>query len=240
MVVTLINTKGSAFIGPGSEWFWAALQFIALAITFIAIYRQLRIARSARAVEQVTAYTDKFEDERMYRYQLAILVALRDGVEIPDAAGSNVSNYFETLGLLTRRGHIDVKLLWGLFTHVTAIWWAALDLFVQRARTEGGHAIFQDFEWLVEAMAKMDRRQGGLATVDAAWVANWLRAAIERLEDTIRVEQALRSVVIAPSESLDTARSAAPPSPSAEKSGQPEVRKVRNDDAPSAEPSPSR
>ena len=38
----LINTDGMAFIGPGSEWFWTALQFTALAITFIAIYRQLR------------------------------------------------------------------------------------------------------------------------------------------------------------------------------------------------------
>jgi hypothetical protein len=40
--VTLINTDGLALIGPGSEWFWTALQFTALAITFIAIYRQLQ------------------------------------------------------------------------------------------------------------------------------------------------------------------------------------------------------
>ena len=46
-MVTLINTNGMAFFGPGSEWFWAALQFTALLITFIAIYRQLRITRSA-------------------------------------------------------------------------------------------------------------------------------------------------------------------------------------------------
>jgi hypothetical protein len=40
--VNLINTDGLALIGPGSEWFWTALQFTALAITFVAIYRQLR------------------------------------------------------------------------------------------------------------------------------------------------------------------------------------------------------
>jgi len=40
--VTFINTDGMAFIGQGSEWFWTALQFTALAITFYAIYRQLR------------------------------------------------------------------------------------------------------------------------------------------------------------------------------------------------------
>lgn len=38
----LINTDGMAFFGPGSEWLWTALQFTALAITFVAIYRQLR------------------------------------------------------------------------------------------------------------------------------------------------------------------------------------------------------
>lgn len=38
----LINTDGMAFLGPGSEWFWTALQFTALAITFFAIYRQLQ------------------------------------------------------------------------------------------------------------------------------------------------------------------------------------------------------
>ena len=37
----LINTDGLALMGPGSEWFWTALQFTALAITFVAIYRQL-------------------------------------------------------------------------------------------------------------------------------------------------------------------------------------------------------
>jgi hypothetical protein len=35
--VKLINTDGMAFIGPGSEWFWTALQFTAVAITFFAI-----------------------------------------------------------------------------------------------------------------------------------------------------------------------------------------------------------
>lgn len=38
----LINVDGLALIGPGSEWFWTMLQFIALAITFVAIYRQFR------------------------------------------------------------------------------------------------------------------------------------------------------------------------------------------------------
>jgi len=36
------NGGGVALVGVGSEWFWIALQFFALAGTFFAIYRQLR------------------------------------------------------------------------------------------------------------------------------------------------------------------------------------------------------
>src|SRR6187397_2097500 len=45
-----------ALVGPGSEWFWTALTGLILAITFFAIYRQLSIARSATAVEQLTLF----------------------------------------------------------------------------------------------------------------------------------------------------------------------------------------
>ena len=41
--MTLINTDGMSFIGPGSEWLWAALTGLILAGTGVAIYRQLRV-----------------------------------------------------------------------------------------------------------------------------------------------------------------------------------------------------
>jgi hypothetical protein len=41
--VTFINTDGMVFIGPGSEWLWAAVTGLILAGTGIAIYRQLRV-----------------------------------------------------------------------------------------------------------------------------------------------------------------------------------------------------
>ena len=40
--MTFINTDGMSFIGPGSEWFWTALTFAALVLTFYSIHRQLR------------------------------------------------------------------------------------------------------------------------------------------------------------------------------------------------------
>jgi hypothetical protein len=208
-VVTFINTNGMAFIGPGSEWFWAALQFTALTITFIAIYRQLRIARSTRAVEQVDGYSRQLDSERMARCQLAILVAHRDSLEIPNGASRTVANYFEGLGSLSRSGHLDVKVLWSLVGGMARLWWIVLEPFVQRLRAELGESAFEEFEWLVGMFAKLDRRAGRFFAYDAAWVATWLAAgAIEGLQDRIRIDEALRTVAIAPSHGPDTAQSA--------------------------------
>jgi hypothetical protein len=214
--VTLINTKGMAFIGPGSEWFWAALQFTALAITFIAIYRQLRIARSSRAVEQVQAYSRQFGDERNARYRLAILVALRDEMPIPLGVGIGMANYFEDVATLSRSGHLDVKLLWNSLGLDVQTWWLVLEPVVRRGRAINGAITYSNWEWLVGKFVAMDRRAGGGVDINAEYFAKWRAGGvIERIQDRIRVEEALRSVIIAPSHGLDTAQPvAAAPTPS--------------------------
>jgi hypothetical protein len=37
-------------IGPGSEWFWAMPQFVAVVVTLVAIYRQLKAQGSANTL----------------------------------------------------------------------------------------------------------------------------------------------------------------------------------------------
>jgi hypothetical protein len=74
--VQFINTDGMAFIGPGSEWFWTAISGLVLIVTFIAIYRQLRIMRSAAAFAQLDAFEREHGSERMKRFELEVLVAL--------------------------------------------------------------------------------------------------------------------------------------------------------------------
>ena len=80
----LINTDGMAFIGPGSEWFWTALSGIVLAVTFIAIYRQLRLQRSQAAIEQIDAFEREWATERMCRIRLSSLIAYRDASDPAD------------------------------------------------------------------------------------------------------------------------------------------------------------
>jgi hypothetical protein len=208
--VTLVNTNGMAFFGPGSEWFWAALQFTALTITFIAIYRQLRVTRSARAVELVADIARQFDDERMMRHRLSILLAVRDGRTTPAGSGIAVGIFLEGLGALCRRKHLDLELLRNLFGQAVLTWWIIMQPFTTQARAEKGADIYSDFEWLVRVFNKMDRKQRlALKAPDEAYVRDWIPGAIEGLEERILVEEALRRVPVLPSHAADASRSSA-------------------------------
>lgn len=76
MVVKLINTDGLTLIGPGSEWFWTALQFTALALTFLALYRQLRaqqlqIRDNTKALRSQAHYNALMLDQRPWELLIA-------------------------------------------------------------------------------------------------------------------------------------------------------------------------
>jgi hypothetical protein len=198
VVVKFINTDGMAFIGPGSEWFWTAISGIVLAVTFVAIWRQLSIARSAGAREELASLEREWASERQMRYRLEILVALRDGADrahLPDGPATGLMNWWEGVALLARSGDLGRKALYTSSRLICQKWWATTAPLALRVREqEGDGAIYEDFEWLAGFMAEMDRRTGK-ASVDAAWLS--LEEEITILQSRIRTEEALRTMIIA-------------------------------------------
>lgn len=198
----LINTDGMAFIGPGSEWFWTALSGLVLAVTFIAIYRQLRLQAGAGAIAQLDSFEREWTSERITRYQLEVLVALRDDAEpaaVPTAAAEAIAGFWEKIGFLTRAGHIDRKPLWNGQTIRCQSWWATLAPFVRRLRAEDGDPlIYEGFEWLAGLMAEMDRRAGMPTNYEGRFSKGTeaLERRLTAYQDQLRVEQALRTVIV--------------------------------------------
>lgn len=195
--MTFINTNGMAFIGPGSEWFWTAVSGLMLVVTFLAIYRQLRIARSANSYEQLVAFQNEVWSERMVRVDLDLLVALRDGADptdIPPGVADIIGGFWQQTGALARSGHLDPKLLGrGALGGVT-FWWSALAAYTERFRAETSQpGFFGDFEWLASTVAEGNRRERS-----PGWdVAHFRDEAIALLEDRLRIEEALRTVIVA-------------------------------------------
>ena len=200
----LVNTDGMALIGPGSEWFWTALSGIILAVTFVAIYRQLRLQRSQDAIAQLDAFEREWASERLLRAKLGVVVALRDGLDpgsVPDGLAFVVAAFWNKVGSLVRSGHIDRELLWNGNGAQSEVWWALLAPWVAGSRARFEYPLdYQHFEWIVGVMKQSDRR-AGVPTFESASPAD-VTDLINHMQDRIRIEEALRTVIVASPDAL--------------------------------------
>ena len=196
-----INTDGMAFIGPGSEWFWTAVSGMVLAVTFIAIWRQLALQRSAAGYAQVTDLSRQEVTEPMLRVKVEILQALRDGCEpaqVPYGAASYVIDFWEDIGVLVRQGHLDRRLLHESMGNVCRRWWATLHPFVERVRADVGPRGAEHFEWLAGQMAILDQKVGDTTIYDAEFLARTFDYYERNLSDRLRTAEELRGFVLRP------------------------------------------
>ncbi len=109
--MSLINTNGMAFIGPGSEWFWTAVSGLVLAVTFFAIYRQLRLQRGQAAIAQINAIRVEWisKEERYKRLAALIDLENRAPTEGMPSSAYAPANWFDRLGYLVRKGHLNAE-----------------------------------------------------------------------------------------------------------------------------------
>ena len=211
--VKIINTDGMAFIGPGSEWFWTALSGLVLAVTFIAIYRQLALARGANAREQLESSDREWDSERFALCKLEVLLARRDSTDqakVPGAPALAIANFWERIAALARGGHLDPALLHAYNGGACPIWWVALAPWVRQLRAGNeDETEYNNFEWLAGVMDELDRRAGASAFNETLF-ASQLPSRIAAFQDRLRFEQSLRTVKIASPEPVPTAPPAIP------------------------------
>jgi len=205
------------FVGPGSEWFWTALSGLVLVVTLLAIYRQLRVARSAAAYEQLDAFERELDSERMIRNEVDLLVALGDRpdpADIPPGAAYVVGGFWQKTGALVRSGHLDPKLLRAGSLDAVQFWWPAMAPYARRERAQRPSPGFLgDFEWLANELARLDR------AANPSSPQTWNDGNLPRLRseflivlrDRLRTEELLRS---APTASSDQRRRPRPHQPS--------------------------
>ena len=193
----LINTEGLVLLGPGSEWFWSALSGLILAITVVALYRQVRLQAHATAIEQLTAFETEWSSERLARYKLDLLRELRRGSDpaaLPEGPTHAILNFWERIGALAKGGHLDVDLLTTVNLGVCQQWWGALKPWVFSRRTEIGPTFGEAWEWLAAEVKKTNDRMGNMG-MDSLGDDGELDEFISALEYRIGIEVALRSGV---------------------------------------------
>jgi hypothetical protein len=213
--VQLVNWQGAIF-GPGSEWLWSMLQFVVVTVSLAGLYRQVRLQSNASAIEQAESYARDWNAEPLQRSRLSVLLALREGPysrdvpveealkeywettdfsDLPLAAGNAIAGFWEKLGVLAREGHIRPEIIWKLDPASVIVWWRMGAPLAMRSRVDYGSGIYENFEWLAEAMAKLNRKAGfddpGLLT------KRDVDLQIQRCRHNIREAKALRTVFLA-------------------------------------------
>lgn len=194
--VNVINTDGLVLIGPGSEWFWAAAQFVAVVVSLAAIYRQLRAQGAANFIQRMQTLETRWSSPRMAFTRLEVAMHLR--YEHPDPAcylkAMPILDFFADLQNLEIEGYISIE-------EIAANWgrslqeWAAFTspLVVARRKSAGGLKIY-DFEPLLIKLRAWDRKRGFVPLqADGESLRALLDEAIDGASATLRQEAAWQS-----------------------------------------------
>ena len=195
----LINTDVLALIGPGSEWFWTALSGLILAVTFIAIYRQMSLQRAAALFDQLATIEREWSEEAFMRANLQFLIEMRDApaASALPLSASTIGNWFERLGYLAGRGDLRLDDIWHVLRPTVAFYWSMFAPYVAASRAEyGTSALFEWFERLEMDLRAIDRkRTGGSLELSREDVARELPRAIAGIALKLRMAQESRASI---------------------------------------------
>jgi hypothetical protein len=186
--VTLINSDGIALIGPGSEWFWTMAQFVAVVVTLVAIYRQLRAQGSSNALARLEALSSRYESRSMTLARLHTALSLRfDAEPTATRAMRQVDGFFADLENLDDGGHItlvEVDYNWGSSMRV---WRALMKDALARSRVIDGEAEPRPGRLLRRIEERARKRGDRPIVIDDTNRGWWLDEAIRRTTDALQL-----------------------------------------------------
>jgi len=152
--VKWINTNGMSLLGPGSEWFWTALSTVAVVVSLLAIYRQIRLQTDVKETQQLNELAKDWDSERVLRLRLAVFMGMKGGKPVREiAAAWRIAGFWELVGSLARAGHIGTDMISETLGGDVVFWWAHLAPFIDEVRVERSAPTgYEHFEWLAIRM----------------------------------------------------------------------------------------
>lgn len=184
--------EGIVVFGPGSEWFWVMAQFVALSLTGLAIYRQLRAQAWANQFAVVTRLADWFDSEETTRHKLAALVALGEGSAILTPSLSRCATHIDNIALGITNGHLSARIAYEEWGDLAQMWWRYVAPVLANARSHEP-SLWRAWEaWLPE-IQRRDRKAGKTLDLSPERVAWEMADAIAYYRDGIAVAESMRN-----------------------------------------------
>ena len=178
----------TCFWGIGSEWFWAFLQFVVVALTLALIYVQFRVQTASHVVQSLSTIHTRWNSESMLRVRHHVCSQWIAGHRNFDAVGQYLAEFMEELGNYRRIHALTNRDLWEVQSWYIEHYYAMFKKGIKKYRqTYNDDSIYSQFELLFNYMRKEDIKQNSPTS---------LYESDEELTDFARVELAVADAVL--------------------------------------------
>ena len=148
------------FWGIGSEWFWACLQFLAVALTLALIYVQVRVQTASHVVQSLSTIHTRWNSESMLRARHHVCSKWIVGDRDFDGVAQYVAEFMEELGIYLRMRAVPVREMWEVQSwYVEHYYWMFKAGIEQYRQTYKDENLYTQFEALFGRMNKMNRKR---------------------------------------------------------------------------------
>lgn len=140
--------------------FTVIIIFIGVFVALRSIRAQTRTARFILSVDLLSKMDERFGSKGMKRIRREAARALLDrGEPLSTANSGNIDailDFFETLGLMTRRDVLDEEMVWSMFFNWIEAYWVAAEAHIKSTMEENSE-MWKDFKTLYERMIVIER-----------------------------------------------------------------------------------
>jgi hypothetical protein len=132
---------------------WSALAAAIVAI--VGMILEGRRKRFSLGVDLILKLNEQFDSEQFRERRRRAAKGIR---EEKFAEAEEVFDFFDTVGMFTRRGALDKKIVWSVYSHWVYFYWQASKNYISKT-TKESPAVWLDFKYLFGAMLKVERRE---------------------------------------------------------------------------------
>ena len=143
-----------------ASWPWASIAaWIAIAVTIGIASWQIRTAKFVSGVDVLLRMEDEFQGEKMLiERKSAASVLLKKPNSTPEDM-DDLLDFFESLGLLTRRGALDKEMVWNNFFYWAHRYWIAAEDYIAEKQKKDPTE-WENFTKLEKDLIKIEKKHG--------------------------------------------------------------------------------
>lgn len=147
-------------VGADSCWFWAMMQFFAIAISLGLITRQIVLQRIGHSITIISDLEQRWRGKKLLAARIDISNRLLNGNLSIDCHAERVLGFFENIGLFCRKKAIDKDIIWELYSYWIDGYWNMFQSQIEDIRNSSkDDSWYTHFEYLYNECVRISKKK---------------------------------------------------------------------------------